>query len=534
MASSRSTEATKNSNEAESESRILQIDEPDELPAATLTGWRLHTVQFCLLFGLMLSVMDGSVVSTALVTIGNYFNDFRRIQWVVLSYLLAYLAFTLILPRISDIIGRKWAVITSLVILTAASIGCGCSQTLEQLIAFRALQGIGGSGLYSLALIVIIDITPDKKIPLISGLLGVVFTVASVLAPMIGGGIRTHSTWRWVFWFNVPCGGFATILMLLACPTIHTPGTITWRQLDVLGCALYLAASVLAILALQEAGEGTFDWDSAAFIVCIIVAGLAFCALVAWIALLSRKKRSIAPLFPTRILGRRAILATILTSTLNGYVFYTVLIELPERFQIVNHKTPRTAGIYLLAMSGASAIGSGLGGFLASKYYGAFFTLNGACGFVLLGAGLLSTIGFNPSIPGKLFGYEVLIGFGFGIIFSTSVMIVKMHSRPKDSASAQGLVAQSRVLGGNIGLAIATVILNQHLVSDMQGTLSDSQIDDLRHSLTATRTLDPHAVEAVRASFADAFHSQMEVSMYIAAAALVAGLCTWQRYSSNT
>ncbi|PWY68668.1 MFS general substrate transporter [Aspergillus heteromorphus CBS 117.55] len=487
-----------------------------------------------LLFGLMLSVMDGSLVATALVTIGDHFQDFRRIQWVVLSYLLAYLAFTLVLPRISDIIGRKWAVVTSLVIITAASIGCGCSQTLEQLIAFRALQGIGGSGLYSLALIVIIDITPNEKIPLMSGLLGIVFAVSSVLAPTIGGVISTHSTWRWVFWFNIPCGGLILIIMLLVCPTIHTPGNITWRQLDVLGCALYLAASVLAILALQEAGAASFAWDSAAFIVCFVVAGLATCALAAWVVFLSHRQRSVAPLFPARILGHRAMLMTILASVLNGYVFYTVLIELPERFQIVNGKTPQTAGIYLLAMSGASAIGSGLGGFLARRTWSGFFTLNAGCGFVLLGAGLLYTVGFSHFVPGRLFGYEVLIGFGFGIIFSSSVMIVKMHARPEDSAPAQGLVAQSRVLGGNIGLAIATVILNQHLVSDLQGILSDSQLNDLRHSLTAIRSLDPHDVEAVRASFADAFHSQMEVSMFVAAAALLAALCTWKRYPSDS
>ena len=194
--------------------------------------------------------------------------------------------------------------------------------------------------------------------------------------PTIGGVITTQSTWRWVFWFNIPCASFIVAVMLFACPNLKTPGSFSWKQFDFVGCVLYIAGCVLAIFALQEAGTGTIAWDSATFIVCFVISGIAFSILAIWITYLSRRDRLIKPLFPIRIVTHRVMLATILwvhghilcrsssprlifsrVSTLIGYVFYGVLVELPEQFQIVNDKSPEMAGIYLLAVSGASAVG---------------------------------------------------------------------------------------------------------------------------------------------------------------------------------
>ncbi|KAL9622620.1 MAG: hypothetical protein Q9160_003117 [Pyrenula sp. 1 TL-2023] len=362
-------------------------------------------------------------------------------------------------------------------------------------------------------LTVLPEITPPETFPLMSALSGIVFAVAAVLGPTLGGVITTQSTWRWVFWFNIPCGIVIIVLALIAWPKMYTAGRLSWRQLDFLGCFLYVAASTLLVFALQQA----------------VIAGIASVIFGVWIWFLSSKERTFAPLFPTRIITHRVILANILVSTCIGYIFYTVLVELPERFQVVNGKSAQTAGLMLLAVSGASAFGSGIGGRLSAKSNLSFYTLTAGSMFALLGSGLLYSVGFSHSVPNTLYGFEVLIGFGFGLTFVSTTVMIKLHAQERDAAPAQGLMAQSRILGGNIGLAIATIILNQHLASDLKSSLSQSQISSLRHSLNAIRDFTPDEVAAVAKSFSGAFKAQLEVCMGIAALSFVICFASWMK-----
>lgn len=129
---------------------------------------------------------------------------------------------------------------------------------------------------------------------------------------MIGGVITTHSTWRWVFWFNIPVVGFILVPMIVFCPDFKYQGRMSWRQFDFIGCFIYLASCVLFITALQEAGAGSFSWKSAAFIVCMILAGLTFIGFALWIAHLSGGSSSTMPLFPARIVKHRIMLSTVM------------------------------------------------------------------------------------------------------------------------------------------------------------------------------------------------------------------------------
>ncbi|EED18637.1 efflux pump antibiotic resistance protein, putative [Talaromyces stipitatus ATCC 10500] len=448
----------------EEPSSSQQHDEPTK-QRQYLYGWRLYLLQSSLYLGLILSIMDSSAVSTALVTIGDHFNDFMHIQ--------------------------KWATIAALAFITAFSIGCGCAQTIQQLIAFRALQGIGGAG-----------------------------------GPVVGGIITTHSTWRWVFWFNIPISGTILLLLLLLCPNIKYQGRITWKQFDLFGCLIYLASCTLLITALQEGGSGSMNWNSAAFIACMILAGVIFASFALWIAYLSKGKHSTIPLFPARIVTHRIMLSTILVSTCVGFVFYSILIQLPERFQIM-------AGVSLLALSGPSAFGSFIGGTASVKRNNTFYTLLAGCSFIMLGTGIMHTINSGHSIPVKIYGLEVLMCFGFKMIFSTTIVLIKLHADQRDSASAQGLMSQARLLGGNISLAIATIVLNQNLISDLRGVVPADEIDSLRHSLLAMTLLTPEQAETVRRPFANAFVTQLDINMGITGLALICVLGTWQRHPTT-
>lgn len=265
--------------------------------------------------------------------------------------------FALIFARLSDVTGRKWAAILAFFILGVFSLACGFAQTINQLIAFRALQGVGGSGLYAMGFTTVPEVTPPAKFAVLSALIGLTFAVSSVLGPVVGGVITTHSSWRWCFWFNVPCSALAIVVILFAWPKTNSLGRITWRQLDWVGCLLFLASSVLLVFALQEGGSGVYAWGSPTIVCTLVFSVVSAVACGVWLWWLSKPNRPFSPLFPLSLIKHRVLLLNFLITTLVGYVFYSVLIQLPQRLQIVNGKNSQSAGIALLPLSGASALG---------------------------------------------------------------------------------------------------------------------------------------------------------------------------------
>ena len=155
-----------------------------------------------LCFGLFLSILDTSIVATALYTIGIEFKSLQSVTWVALAYTLAYVGCAVVFARLGDIFGRRNAFIAANIIFLACSIGCGFCQSLNQLIACRAVQGIGGSGLYALALIILPEICPLRKRKFIGTLGGLVVAISGVLGPVLGGIITRYTTWRWIFWIK--------------------------------------------------------------------------------------------------------------------------------------------------------------------------------------------------------------------------------------------------------------------------------------------------------------------------------------------
>ena len=278
-------------------------------------------VETFLCLGLLLSIVDASIVATALVSIEDYFGEFLESIWVVLAYLLSYMVFALLWGRMSDVLGRKWMVVAAWAIFTAFSLGCGLATSLNQLIAYRALQGVGGSGLYSLCNVLIPEITPRKHFATMSAATGVVFAISSVLGPVLGGVISQQSTWRWIFLLNVPCGVVALVVLVFAWPSppnpypnFRAPLKALVHHVDFLGTFLLLAASVLLIFALEQAGAAEYPWDSPIIISTLTIAGACFLSLAAWIAFLDFMKGRVPinPILPVRLLTNRILMAAVL------------------------------------------------------------------------------------------------------------------------------------------------------------------------------------------------------------------------------
>jgi MFS family permease len=284
------TPSTMESNTQEKSIRTNEVEAPPSPnpPQLRPTGWRLVLLLGSLYTGLFLSFLDTTIVAVALPTIAFEFNDFSRATWTLTSYLLTYMAFAIIISRFSDFFGKKAVEAASFVIFIAFSLGCGLSNNMTELIVFRALQGIGGSGLFSMTMIIGFSIVQPKQIPMVGAGVGVVMVISGVLGPILSGAIthsRTSNTWRWIFYLNIPIGGLALAALLLAWPREEKAKLFTrnaFKSIDFLGCLLLLAASVLLIFALEEAGAYVYAWSSPTIIACLVISGVAAIAFIAW------------------------------------------------------------------------------------------------------------------------------------------------------------------------------------------------------------------------------------------------------------
>ncbi|KAH8815535.1 MFS multidrug transporter-like protein [Xylogone sp. PMI_703] len=492
--------------------------------------WQFATLCISLCLGLFLSFLDTSIVATAIFTIGTDLNALNSITWIALSYTLSYVGCAIIFARIADIAGRKYTYAAAFVIFLAFSLGCGFSNDLASLVACRALQGIGGAGLYSVTVIILPEISTKKMQIFIGSIIGAVVAMSGVLGPVLGGIIIRYTTWKWLFWINAPVSLLALVLLFIAWPSEEQLPILKRRpirELDIIGGVLLTAASVLVVLSFQEAGIIANAWGKGLFIG-PLAAGCVCCVLFSvWEFVVSNRGfGSITPILPGRLLSSRVYTSAALGTALTGFVYFVVIYNLPLRFQVVNGKSPLTAGVGLLPMLGSTAVASMVGGMVLGKTNRSFEILVvGSC-LLVIGSGLLTTLKDTHHVEPKTYGFLVFIGFGFGLTVSTASFLAATRSEPRDHAVAQGIIAQSRVLGGSIGIAAATAILGQmehkNLISI--GLVSESQLSSLE---TASASFNVEQLLAVSKTFSDSFRETMIVCTIIAGLAVLASLGTW-------
>ena len=293
-------------------------------PRLDLKGWRLIVVMLSIFTGLFLSFLDTSIVAVALATISSRFESFQNSSWVFTAYLVTYMAFGIILARLSDFFGLKSVEVVSLILFLAFSAACGAAQNMTQLIVFRALQGIGGSGLYTMCTIIALSAVPPSRIGEMATYVSLTQAVAVVLGPILGGAI-THQTytdnWRWIFYINLPLCFSALLGLLVAWPKRTRgqdgrPYRMSFKSLessDFVGAGLLLTASVMLIFSLQEAGARVFSWDSGVIIESLVISGVAFAAFVGWEVWVGGKKDMVLkPIFPVRAAAKRVMFSAMM------------------------------------------------------------------------------------------------------------------------------------------------------------------------------------------------------------------------------
>ncbi|KAI0012220.1 major facilitator superfamily transporter [Xylariaceae sp. FL0662B] len=491
-----------------------------ELDSPGLPTWRLSILYLGLSSGLFLSFLDTSIVTTSIYSIAREFGELGSINWVALAYTLAYLSCAVLLARVCDVIGRRNAFVISYIIFIAFSIGCGFAQNLRQLIACRALQGFGGSGLYSITMIVLPEISPPKMRKFIAGLIGIVITLSSVLGPILGG-VLTLKTWRWVFWINAPIGAVSMLLFYVTWPKPQYLPSVkrrSWGELDYFGSLLLIAAAVLVVFPFQNAEGATDQWSQAIFIAPVIAGVVSWAGLLLWsIFIEQRWGDEIAAAIPMCLLRNRAYASAALHTMFIGFPYMVIVYTFPQRLQVVHDKDALISGIMLLPMLGSSAVGSIVSGKLNGEKDRTFETLLVATGFMVLGCGLLSTLSSSYDVEQKALGFLVFVGLGFGMAVSTTTMLAAFQSPIKDHAPAQGIIAQLRVLGGSIGIAASSAVLGVTIQAQLEPVQSEQP-----SSLEADATVSLESkLNTIRQAYSEAFNKDMRICTIISGIAIL-------------
>ncbi|KAI5809822.1 major facilitator superfamily domain-containing protein [Peziza echinospora] len=567
-------------------------------PPNVLYGWRLWVTMFGLTISLFLSALETTIVATSLLRIGSAFNAYEEVGWVVVSYMLTYTGFLVIYAKMSDIFGKKNMLILGVGMFFVFSLACGASQSLIALVVCRAFQGMGASGIYSMVNVITPTIVPVRHIPLYMAIIAVVYTLSSILGPLVGGAITVQGgdAWRWVFWLNGPPGIFAITILLLALPVDYptpvdeatsdtagvSPATTTattppkpkstllhyltprlglsnaftksaLKRIDIVGTILLLTFSLLLVFSLQEGGGTKNPWSSPVIITTLTLSCISFLLFIIWEELVVGDLRQIhlpssiklhkflpsdkcEAIFPMRLVKRRVPGSLMAAGFLAGFPFMAVVFTLPQRFQVVHLLSSAQAGIRLFPVLISSSIATGLVGLIVTKigkgntkYLWYLFVLGGFCQFIgvtLLGA---ETDREWIHIPARVFVYEGIFGLGVGLLLTSLVLEVRVEVEEADLAVAMGAITQIRVLGGCIGLALCSAVLNQHVVKELRGVLTKEELSRILESAEFMRDLDGEKFEIVRRVYADGFSLQLKVIIGFAGVAMLATLGSWKR-----
>lgn len=456
-------------------------------------GRALATIFGALMLGMLLAALDQTIVSTALPTIVGDLGGLNHLSWVVTSYLLASTASTPLYGKLGDMYGRKPVFMAAILIFLTGSMLAGLSQTLGQLIAFRALQGVGAGGLMVGAQAIIGDIVPPRERGRYMGLIGSVFAVASVAGPLLGGFFVDNLSWRWVFYVNMPIGALAIAVVALR---LHLPVARQRHHVDYLGAVL-LTAGVSALILLTTWGGNEYAWGSAP----IIALGVGGVALL--LAFVARERRAREPIVPLGLFGSRTFNVAGGMAFLIGLAMFGAIIFIPLFLQLVYGASPTSSGLQMLPLIVGLLVASIASGRTISRI-GRYrpFPIAGSA-ILVVGMYLLSRL--DVSTPHWLASlYMLVVGVGIGLVLQVLVLVVQNNADPGDIGVATSTATFFRSVGGSFGVAILGSIFATRLaarLTHLPGGAGNRLSGGVHLNPAQARQLPP----AIHRAFLDAF-----------------------------
>jgi EmrB/QacA subfamily drug resistance transporter len=475
---------------------------------AYLTHQQILTVLFGVMAGMFLAALDQSIVGVALPRIVSELGGLDHLSWVVTAYLLTSTATTPLWGKVSDLYGRRIVFQAAIAVFIIGSALCGASQDLTQLIIFRAIQGIGGGGLFAIAFAIIGDIIPARERGRYQGYFGAVFGVSSLAGPLLGGWFTDGPGWRWIFYINVPIGIAALVITSM---NLKLPSVRREHRIDYAGAATIVGAVTSLLLYLNWAGD-RFGWtapEALALAVASVVLGVAFVFI---------EQRAVEPIIPMSLFRNRIFSVGTLFSFLLGWSMFGGMIYLP---------------VYLQAAKGMSSTGSGLAMFPAvlgilvfSIFSGAMVTRTGRyrifpiVGTVLMIAGLvlMSLLRVDSSYA-RIAVSAFVFGAGLGLSMQVITVAVQNAVPFRDMGTATSSITFLRSLGAAIGVAFMGAVLGTRLTHYLGDLAGNSEV--ATNDVEAIINLPDDVRRVVQGAYTSAVNDIFLVSLPFAFLALV-------------
>ncbi|MGW3130009.1 MFS transporter [Streptomyces sp. NPDC001123] len=479
---------------------LVQYEEPAAAPAdapvpepapASGLGPRRTRLVFCgLMLALLLAALDQMIVATALPKIVGELHGLDRMSWAITAYLLTSTVGLPVYGKLGDLIGRKGVFQFAILVFAVGSALAGRAQSMDQLIAFRAVQGVGAGGLMIGVQAIIADIVPPRQRGRFMGLIGAAFGLASVAGPLLGGYFTDHLSWRWCFYVNVP---FGLVTLAVITLVLKLPKPQVRARFDVLGTLLLAAASTCLVL-LTSWGGTEYAWGSR------VILGLGAGALATGVLFAVAEHHAAEPLIPLRLFRDSVFNVTGLVGLVVGVALFGAASYLPTFLQMVDGASATGSGLLMLPMMGGIVGASIVAGQLISLtgHYRIYPLLGGgvsAVGMWLLSRLEVGTPRWQYSI------WMAVLGAGIGMVMPVLVLAVQNSVRPADLGTATSANNYFRQIGGSVGAAVFGTLFADRLTDALHRRLpahAGTRLPD-------PESLTPQLVHALPPALRDAY-----------------------------